>query len=215
MQIAGPLDRFIALAEEIFEAEDGLPPEVDISELPELFSRSTIDCSRPLLHPDIIRKLTRRVGQVARPSKRNRSISGVLATPKGKGRMTEVDTDVLSRMLRVLNRTVKAGEDIDPFAQRNPKPASPTKKKKVGKSQEPDSQATEVEAEHPELAEEDVQKTNRLLEGQRDSVLAAECCVALLSSDRLTKQVINLRHGLHIFTHTLASCTPRSLSPYA
>lgn len=190
----GPLEKFTELAEEIFEAEDTLPTDVDLSDLPEMFSRATIDCSRPLLHPNVIRKLTKRVSQVARPNKRNRSISGTLSTPRGKGRMIEVDTELLSRMLRILNRTVKAGEDIDPFAQRNARPASP-KKKKVSKSQEDSEDVpAEAEVEAPiEVPEEDVEKTNKLLEGQKDAVLASECCIALLCSDRLTKQV-----GLHL-----------------
>jgi len=75
------------------------------------------DCSRPQLSPAVIRKLTKYIGHVARPSKRMRqSTAGVMGTPRGKGRMADVDTQMLSRLLKTLDRSVKAGEDIAPFA---------------------------------------------------------------------------------------------------
>lgn len=40
-----------------------------------------------------------------------------------------------------------------------------------------------------ELDEMDYEKLTRDLEIARDSILAADCCIALLGSDRLTKQV--------------------------
>src|ERR1700683_1855338 len=93
-----PLEKLTALLEDIFEAEDALPPDVDIQVLPgEWFSPMTIDGSSLLLHPHIIRKLAKYIGQVTRPTKRIRlsareGAAGSAGTPRGKGRMAEVDT---------------------------------------------------------------------------------------------------------------------------
>lgn len=134
-------------------------------------------------------------------------------TPRAHGRMAEVETQVLSRLLKVLDRTVKAGEDLDPFRYVAPPPGSAksSPRKKSGKSKkaadgrssetprlESDdlpSQATDrrsVEEEREpevELSEVDYEKLTQILDAARESILAADCCIALLGSDRLTKQL--------------------------
>lgn len=215
-----PLEKLSALFDDIFEAEDALPLDMDIVDLPsEFFSPLTIDCARPLLHPNIIRKLTKYICQVAWPTKRVRQgATGNLGSPRGKGRMAEVDTQVLSRILKMLDRNVKAGEDLDPFihvtvaAATRDKMNSPRKPitKKAGKGskkndaraksrtpqgeedgdQEADNNmAMDTQVSSKELIEMDYEKLTRALEIARDSILAADCCIALLGSDRLTKQV--------------------------
>jgi cohesin loading factor subunit SCC2 len=111
----GPLEKLTSLIEDIFEAEDALPADIDINgQNHDFFSPLSIDCSRPLLSPTIVRKLT--IGQVARPTKRLRQTTGgALGTPRAKGRMADVDTQILSRLLKLLDRSVKAGEDLEPF----------------------------------------------------------------------------------------------------
>lgn len=213
-----PLEKLTSLIEDVFEAEDALPLDADPSSLQfEFFStNTTTDFSRPLLNPSLIRKLTKYIGYVARPTKRLRTAAGVQGTPKGKGRMAEVDTQVLSRLLKLLERNVRAGEDVDPFPSSNPtsihvsKSVSPQKKspKKLSKSKKNerrsksrtpageeeetgDGDAIEsgelVEAQ--ELTEGDLDKLTGVLDVARDSILAADCCIALLGSDRLTKQL--------------------------
>jgi cohesin loading factor subunit SCC2 len=49
--------------------------------------------------------------------------------------------------------------------------------------------AADAEAFSQDLTEMDYDKLTRVLELARDSILAADCCIALLGSDRLTKQV--------------------------
>ncbi|KAG5653655.1 hypothetical protein H0H81_011615 [Sphagnurus paluster] len=202
-----PLEKLMSLMEDIFEAEDALPPDVDLSDLPlEFFSSLTTDSGSPLLNSHLIRKLTKHIGHVARPIKRLRA--SAQGTPKGKGRMAEVDTPVLSRLLKILERNVRAGEDVDPFRYTAPirPPSSPSKKspkKPRGKppSKSPggsddDAEASAVAAEQaasahpvPELTEADFEKLAKVLEIARDSIIAADCCIALLASDRLTKQL--------------------------
>ena len=204
------------MVEDIFEAEDSLPPDAEASDLNhEFFSSYSQDYSRPALSTVVIRKLTKYIGHVARPTKRLRQVSGgALGTPRGKGRMADVDTQVLSRLLKLLERSVKLGEDLDPFAhytQPATAPASTTanaspKKastKKAAKSKKVDRQSR---SETPKGGEDasanggvdggdnaasdiDFEKLTIGLDTAHESILAADCCIALLASDRLTKQV--------------------------
>ena len=201
------------MIDDIFEAEDALPADIDINDLNhDFFSPLSTDCARPLLSPTIVRKLTKYIGQVARPTKRLRQTTGgVLGTPRAKGRMADVDTQTLSRLLKILDRSARAGEDIDPFlyhaahhapsstksSPRKPVAKKNAKTKKIdrrSKSQTPkdeDEMDTEMQVEEqgtPDLGDADFDKLSRLLDVARDSIVAADCCIALLGSDRLTKQ---------------------------
>ncbi|KAF8621415.1 hypothetical protein AX15_007826 [Amanita polypyramis BW_CC] len=220
-----PLEKLVSLVEDIFEAEDTLPVDIsDAADLPgEFFSRFGTDCSRPLLVANVIRKLTNNIGHVARPTKRDMSKttagnvpgSRALNTPRSRGRMREIETQVLSRLLKMLERSVKAGEDLDPFltaayhggavggvreGTASPKKKKAPKRTERSKSQTPkddgDAVAADVnevdsrerERDH-EMQEADYEQLTRTLELARDSVLAADCCIALLASDRLPKQL--------------------------
>ena len=201
------------MIEDIFEAEDALPADIDIHELNhDYFSPLSTDCARPLLSPSIVRKLTKYIGQVARPTKRLRQTTGgVLGTPRGKDRMTDMDTQILSRLLKLLDRSVRVGEDIQPFfyhathnapSSTKSSPRKPVAKKNVkpkksdarSKSQTPkdeDEMDTGMQVEEqsaPDLGDADFDKLSRLLDVARDSIVAADCCIALLGSDRLAKQ---------------------------
>ncbi|KAJ3560203.1 hypothetical protein NP233_g10992 [Leucocoprinus birnbaumii] len=210
-----PLEKFLCLVEDIFEAEDSLPSEVSIGDLPDYFSSLSLDSNQPQLHSNHIRKLTKYIGQITRPNLRIRSAtSGVTNTPRAHGRMAEVETQVLSRLLKILDRTVKAGEDLDPFRYVAPPPSSakssPRKKssKKKGAadarssetprpdsddlpSQVTDRRSVEEEEREPEvdLTEVDHEKLTQVMDIAKESILAADCCIALLGSDRLTKQL--------------------------
>ncbi|KAF9005451.1 hypothetical protein BDQ17DRAFT_1353128 [Cyathus striatus] len=207
-----PLEKLTALIEDIFEAEDSLPNDVDPSELPDIFSHLTTDCSRPLISPLIVRKLTKYIGQVARPTKRMRqAVGGANGTPRAKGRMAEVDVTMLGRLVKLLERCVKAGEDVDPFEWKggavksssvSPKKKSTAAKKgknenrsksvtPKGDEEEGGADIDEVPAveEKREITEAILEKVGRCLEVARDSIFAADCCIALLGSDRLPKQL--------------------------
>lgn len=214
--LAGPLQKFVSTVEEIFEMEDSMPVEATIHDLPDdWFSPLTVDISRPMLSTVQIRKLTKLIGQVARPSKRMRQATGgnlgVLATPGGKrtGRMFEVDLQLLSRLLKTLDRSVKAGEELDPFPASAAAMApaavanggvsaksSPQKKSRKGKKAssvdengDDDELNQNLKEGSPGVAEVDLEKLTRQLDLAKESIIAADCCIALLSSDRLPKQV--------------------------
>ena len=105
------MEKFLNFVEDIFEAEDNLPPEVDISDLPmSYFSQFSPDLSRPLLNCEIIAKLTKAIGKITRPAKRVRLASvqwdGATGSPRKVGTMSEVDIVTLSRLLKLLERSV-------------------------------------------------------------------------------------------------------------
>ena len=211
--ITGPLEKLTSLIEDVFEAEDMLPSELEPSDLNhDFFSPLSVDLTRPYLSSAIIRKLTKYIGHVARPTKRLRQVAGgALGTPRGKGRMADVDTQMLSRLLKILERSIKAGEDIDPFASHqvpvpsarsSPKKPSAKKNAKAKKTERNSRSLTpkddegamreDVTMEGEQIAgdaEADFEKLAKELDVANESILAADCCIALLGSDRLTKQV--------------------------
>ncbi|KAA1473731.1 hypothetical protein DENSPDRAFT_882264 [Dentipellis sp. KUC8613] len=224
--VRGPIEKLTALLEDIFEAEDALPADAELESLPaEFFSPLTVDTSRPQLNSNLIRKLTKYIGQATRPVKRMRGHNGVAGTPRdGKAKAPEsvadMDTTMLSRILKMLERSVRVGEDLDPFKTEahsassgtRSVTSSPTKRKtskgnkksstqasRRSMSQTPrldgdsaadgDADAMDVQPPPDELTDIDMDKLTRILDVARDSILAADCCVALLGSDRLTKQV--------------------------
>ncbi|KAJ7246366.1 hypothetical protein C8J57DRAFT_1675032 [Mycena rebaudengoi] len=238
-----PIEKLTGLVDDLFEAEDALPPDIDLASLPtEFFSpQTTIDCSRPLLHPAFIRKVTKYVSQIVHPAKRVRH-TGVTSTPRSKdGNKTlgDLDTNMLSRLLKTMERSTKAGEDLDPFAgpaapvpgsaPASPrKPAKKSKGKRRSKSHSGDEEEpTEMEVDSVPvgLTDLDYAKLERALETARDSILAAECCVALLGAGRLTKQLYSeelitgcmsavknqLTKVIYPFVEASASATPCSM----
>jgi cohesin loading factor subunit SCC2 len=129
--------------------------------------------------------------------------------------MADLDVQQLSRLLKILDRSVKAGEDIDPFphaplsnlpssAKSSPKKPSNKKNTKARKGERRSRSVTpktrKIPAEDEDREEDrsgslavatdaDFDKLSTQLETARDSIFAADCCIALLGSDRLPKQV--------------------------
>lgn len=137
--------------------------------------------------------------------------------------MADVDTQVLSRILKLLERSVKLGEDLDPLAHytqpaqaaasstpnASPKKASTKKSAKAKKTERQSRSQTpkggedavngDADGDNSAAASEaDFEKLTIGLDTAHESILAADCCIALLASDRLTKQVwlwLSLRCG--------------------
>lgn len=176
------------------------------------------------MSPQYVIKLTKAISKVSRPTKRLRLASipwesNAPGTPRRTGGISEVETQILSRVLKLLERSVRAGEDLDPFSRAtvnksghvNEAVSNATSPMKVGKSkvgkkkaavheeeERISSSPSKIEEADPkmdideaslEITEEDVLKLEHCLETARDSVLAANCCISLLTSDRLPKQV--------------------------
>ncbi|KAH8114301.1 hypothetical protein DFH11DRAFT_1508962 [Phellopilus nigrolimitatus] len=221
-----PLEKFLNLLDDIFEAEDNISADADLSSLPlAFFSQLSLDPARPLLHPTLIAKLTKSISKVARPTKRVRLASvqwdsNVPGTPRRAGGMVEVESQTLLRVLKLLERSVRIGEDLDPFgyliAKRGgnasdsaPSHMSPTKagkarmgkkrmdvseSEKTSKSPADNGNAQEgskmdLDDEFLDLTDDELENLEQILETARDSIIAADCCIALLTSDRLPKQL--------------------------
>ena len=193
------------MLEDVFEAEDTLPADADPESLSvDFFSPLTVETSRPQLHPNLIRKLSKLISQVARPVKRLRTSAGTTQALRSPAcSIADIETTTLSRILKILERSVRAGEDLDPFKADKPTEtrslASPGKKGKVSKklvsqrrSQTPigEAESADIGATEPTtVIDADLDILAHTLEVARDSILAADCCIALLGADRLSKQV--------------------------
>lgn len=196
-----PLEKLITLIEDIFEAEDSLSPDAQAVDLPkEFFSPLTSDCNYPQLQHNLIRKLTKYISQLAHPPKRARRLArevGSSSTSGVKAResLGDIESPILSRLMKILERSIKAGEDLDPFRTSMVRPSassSPTKSHKQSTAEEGANMVrgpSPPESQHQQLSDSDVRTLAIQLEIARDSILAAECCIALLSGEGLTKQL--------------------------
>ncbi|KAH7103288.1 hypothetical protein BKA62DRAFT_696412 [Auriculariales sp. MPI-PUGE-AT-0066] len=207
-----PLEKFVELAEEIIAAEDDLSPEGDTSST--LFSQLTVDWSRPMLSPGTVKKLSKLIAKVARPTKRDRlAPRDQIGSPRrtGAGGLADVDLNTITRILKLLERSVHAGEYVDPFAgppagnghefdaEVTASPSkvkkSPVKKKATASSTSKvipmveDGADNEGHGRQAQVSPEDYDKLDRALDAAREAVLAADCCIALLAADKLPKQV--------------------------
>lgn len=211
-----PLEKLNALLEDIFEAEDSISPDANTTddEISEYFSQLTMDIAHPLLNTNTIAKLTLALSQVARPTKRIR-----LTARDGNnhlGGVAGLDPQNLSRVLKLLERSVRVGEDLDPFAgpvaASRPKVPSTPKKPKARRKTPGSRTRSRSKSDTPQPIEEDVEgvgadasakpeppkselgpgdfeELDKALAMAKESVLAADSCIALLSADKLPKQV--------------------------
>ena len=197
------------MIDEIFEAEDDLPQYPDPSDLRhDLFSLSlTTNCARPCLNPVIVSKITVIVGKISRPTKRRPPSSRGRTAPhsgrKDDGRISDLEVSKLLRLLKILERSVQTGEDLDPFklppeSQTSVKRSASKrsgKGSKRGKAPEPgpsDDGDPKIGNPEPDDAQEsgvNLRSLLKCLATAKESILAAECCISILSSDRLPKQV--------------------------
>lgn len=201
--LIAPLEKFTTTLEDIFEAEDALSPEAEAHSMPrEFFSWLSPRGCTPFLSSDLIRRLSKLIGNVKRPvSSRARTSAD---SPRKLGRMKDVDPTSLSRLLKILERSVSAAKDLDPLQTESSMPrektASPQKAKSkshhkgvTGGDGDSDKEDGDEDGDErvgeQEVTEVELAKLASALEIARDGILAADCCIALLGSDRLPKQV--------------------------
>ncbi|KAG8885372.1 Sister chromatid cohesion protein 2 [Tulasnella sp. 332] len=226
----GPMEKLTELLDDVFEAEDSLPADAEqinldnTKQLTQFFSRLTLNYAHPLLSTTIIAKFTRLISQVARPTKRLRLTSrdGTINTPAATAGLSDIEVGTFSRVLKLLSRSVKLGEDMDPFVGPPPLPKSasmsgddskPVKGKKKAdlKKKRPSKRAQsgshvddndpgepvddgEIDAEEAGSSRmgaitEDLEKLESQLHMSKEAILAADACLALLSADKLPKQL--------------------------
>jgi cohesin loading factor subunit SCC2 len=193
------------------------PDDIEESELQGYFSKLTEDWSQPILNTRIVARLTKIVDGITKPAKRARR-DALLHSP-GQGQqegLPGVEVHILSRILKILERAVVRAEDSDPFAgpitklkgastgatMGNESGKSPAKGKKARKGKSPEGRRSKSRTpvdgdggnghniEMDEGDEEvDWHKVEKDLNISREAILSTDACVAILSADRLPKQV--------------------------
>ncbi|CAE7081909.1 unnamed protein product [Rhizoctonia solani] len=174
------IEKLCSLIDDVIEAEDALDPEVaaESGNTGDWFSAKTSDWSAPLLAPSVMARLAQLAGR------------------RGT-RLGDVDSGNLTRLLKILGRSVAKGEDIDPFSSSsgNTVPGSAVKPKLKGKKKGKGGAEEETEAEDGkekedvELTNEDFERLGRVLEVAKEAAIAADCVLTFLSTEKLPKQV--------------------------
>ncbi|VDC04583.1 unnamed protein product [Peniophora sp. CBMAI 1063] len=193
------------LIDDLFEADDS----PDSQDAQSFFSSNSPDSSRPCLSASILRKLRVRILDAAKPANAKRSRAATGQTPRTpkttRLSLADIEPADLTRLIRLLERSVRAGEDVTPFptapstssaikteANGEAGPSTPLKTpaKTPGKrstKKEPRS-ATPRETSEPPASEADIQKATVSIERARDAVLAADTILALLCGERLPRE---------------------------
>ncbi|CAE6438521.1 unnamed protein product [Rhizoctonia solani] len=174
------IEKLCSLIDDIIEAEDVLDPAVaaESGSTGDWFSTNTSDWNAPLLAPTVMARLAQLAGR------------------RGT-RLSEVDSGNLTRILKILGRSVVKGEDIDPFSSPvgNTAPSSAVKPKLKGKKKgkgnaEEDMETDDAkEKESVELTNGDFERLERMLEVAKEAAIAADCVLAFLSTEKLPKQL--------------------------
>ncbi|KAJ1303221.1 hypothetical protein OPQ81_011419 [Rhizoctonia solani] len=174
------IEKLCALIDDILEAEDALDPEAaaENGNTSDWFSTKTSDWNSPLLAPSVMARLAQLAGR------------------RGT-RLGEVDSGNLTRILKILGRSVAKGEDIDPFSSSagNIIPGSAVKAKLKAKKKGKGNTEEEMEIEdgkdkeEVKLTDEDFERLGRLLEVAKEAAVAADCVLAFLSTEKLPKQL--------------------------
>ncbi|KZV76249.1 hypothetical protein PENSPDRAFT_646530 [Peniophora sp. CONT] len=209
------------LIDDLFEADDS--PDSEDSKA--FFSLNSPDPTRLCLSAHMLRKLrTRILDAVKSPNaKRTRTATGQTPRTPKSARLSLADLDPadLGRLIRLLERSVRAGEDVTPFpslpsssisaikteANGEAGPSTPAKTpgKTPGKRKKEPRSATPASvargASEPPASEADISKASSSIERARDAILAADTILALLSAERLPREA----YGEEILTAILAA----------
>ncbi|CAE6533842.1 unnamed protein product [Rhizoctonia solani] len=174
------IEKLCSLIDDIIEAEDALDPEVaaENGNTSDWFSAKTSDWNAPLLAPSVMARLAQLAGR------------------RGT-RLSEVDSGNLTRILKILGRSVVKGEDMDPFSSSvgNTVPGSTVKPKLKGKKKGKGNTEEEMETddgkekEDVELTDGNFERLERMLDVAKEAAIAADCVLAFLSTEKLPKQL--------------------------
>jgi cohesin loading factor subunit SCC2 len=176
-----PLEKLNSFFEDLFEAEDTISPDSPLTALnSDFFSSHTSSTSEPLLNSAQLGKATKLFSHLTHSSAMHSS-SGT--TPR-RGRVKDVDSNTLSRFLKIVERSIKAGEDIEPLKFID---VAKDKSSELSEGKKTSKKLSRLEDTYEADINLDALKDE--LEVSRDSVLAAETILAVLTSDRLPKEV--------------------------
>ncbi|CDS02114.1 hypothetical protein [Sporisorium scitamineum] len=251
-----PIAKLCGLIEDLFEADDSLPdrdslqdllPGQSLSPAADAFyemiespsvsggdSRSVL-----VLRAAALQKLLKLIVMCCRPHTEIATISG-RAQPANTPSLSTIPAEDVIRLLTILERTARVGENIDPFPSQASRgmvsePASPTKPKKGRKAehrsksasktpdpaQTPDRQGVNTPRDRDDVENgEEAASTNEELEKLHATfvvmdraVLATECSLGMLTGDVLPKQVLSEDHIRSSF-EAVKVCLDKVLLPF-
>ncbi|WVR03096.1 hypothetical protein IAU60_000086 [Kwoniella sp. DSM 27419] len=181
--------------EDIFEEADAFPANPSAGDLAgsRFFATTSVDGSSPLLAFDTIRKVSQYVARVQRTKRRH--TQAVVSDNEAK----EWDPEVMTRLLRLLERSMRDSENVTVFpddrkvaaAVQEGEIADKTKKKKGRPAKKDKSleQSKPILSTASEMNVDSLQHHESLVARARDGVAAAECCLTLLNTEGLSKQM--------------------------
>lgn len=169
------------LFDDIFEESDTFPAEPTDEHLSSsrYFSAVQQGTDLPLLADRVIEKISRHIARIQKGERRQSTDS------------VEWDSEVIGRILRLLERGLAGVEGIDPFpsdtqAAQRKKTKSKTRKEK-DETGSPDLEDA-LEGSQ-EITEFEVEEGQTRLTTLKRAVLAAECVLAIVDTEGLSKQV--------------------------
>ncbi|KAF9068643.1 hypothetical protein BDP27DRAFT_1327053 [Rhodocollybia butyracea] len=212
-----PIDKLVLLIQEIFDVEDGLPSDpspVDLSR-DGIFNPESDDSSKPQLCAVTIRKLTKYIGQVRGGRGLGKSVhtSPVKGRAGRGGRIGDIDSDILSRLLRLLARSVKIGEGLDPFGAisgaavkgvsstsphktpRKKKSRTPLDKDEGDTGQDEEKDEIEVEGGHLDVKSKEP-KTPKKDKGKGKASVGVITTPSVIDLDILLRKLVSSRDGV-------------------
>ncbi|SAM85354.1 related to proline-rich protein required for meiotic chromosome condensation and synapsis [Ustilago bromivora] len=252
-----PIAKLQGLIEDLFEADDSLPdhdalqgmlPGQSLSAAADPFFEiieshsSTGGESRSILvlRTAALQKLLKLIVKCSRPQTEIAALTARTQTATESGLSTIPNADI-TRLLAILERTARIGEDFDPFpSQVNrgaaSEPASPTKPKKArkldrqGKSpskipepvQTPDGNGGDLDAAHGATpvgdrdigsADQELEKVNATFSVVDHAILAAECSLGFLTGDVLPKQILSEDH-IRVCFEAVKTCLEKVILPF-
>ncbi|CBQ69573.1 related to proline-rich protein required for meiotic chromosome condensation and synapsis [Sporisorium reilianum SRZ2] len=251
-----PIAKLCGLVEDLFEADDSLPDRDSLQDL--LPGQSLSTAADPffemiespsvsggdsrsvlVLRAAVLQKLLKLIVKCSRPHTEIASISG-RAQPATTPSLATIPAEDVIRLLTILERTARVGENIDPFPSQVSRamasePASPTKPKKGRKAehrskstsktpepaQTPDRQEADTprdradseNVEEPASANEELEKLHAIFVVMDRAVLATECSLGMLTGDVLPKQVLSEDHIRSSF-EAVKVCLDKLLLPF-
>jgi cohesin loading factor subunit SCC2 len=174
-----------SLMEDIFEESDTFSADLSIDEVSssKYFAGLSVDGTQPNLSSYTIDKLIRYFTRLEDNKKRQRSKANAEAIPW--------DVNGLLRLFRMLDKTMRDAEEVDPFPSSGRKAVvagNPSPKKKKGGKKAKDGQDLEASP-SLDMTEEELEKGSLTLRIMKTAAASAVCCLTILDSKTMPKQV--------------------------
>ncbi|ORX35130.1 hypothetical protein BD324DRAFT_633983 [Kockovaella imperatae] len=183
-------ERLQNLLDDILNESDGFPADPTREDLASarFFTRLGRDGCGPLLSDSSVQQLSRYVVRVQSTKKNT----------QGTALKSELDVESIGRILRLLDRSMRAGQGLVTFPSDTKvniarvKPVKSSRKKKSGSN----SRSPEADVDMPvesveEMTDKEMQDADAKLLTVQSAGIAAACCVTVLDTDGLPKHLLS------------------------